>query len=174
VSAVKAAVNARRTIAALIIAVAGVAGGCGSGDGEATSPAATVPNSITDEVNAACRAQLTAYDERPNFPVEGFDPENPDPAQLPDVAAYFEANNFVYEEFLARLEAIDPPPEQREALAAYVDASREDFRIAREQQAAAVAKDVDGFVATLDDVIAQSEKLNDAARALGADDCVRD
>jgi hypothetical protein len=172
VSAVKAVVTARRTIAVLIIAVAGVAGGCGSGDGEATSPAATVPNSITDEVNAACRAQLAAYDERPNFPVEGFDPENPDPAKLPEVGAYFEGNNFVYEEFLARLEAIDPPPEQREALAAYVDASREDFRIVQEQQAAAAAKDVDGFVATLDDVIAQAEVLNDAARALGADDCV--
>lgn len=44
--------------------------------------------------------------------------------------------------------------------------------IVKDQQAAARTKDVQGFVATLDDVVGQSEKLNQKARALGADDCM--
>jgi hypothetical protein len=143
--------------------------GCGDDD---SPPAATAPDSITDEVNAACREQRAAYSEGPDFPVEGFDPQRPNPEQLPEVGAYFEGNNDVYEQFLSRLDGIEPPVEERDAFDAFVEANREDFRIVREQQEAARAQDVDGFVATLPKVVAQQDLLNDTARALGADDCV--
>lgn len=123
-------------------------------------------------MNESCREQRTAYSERADFPVDGFDPQRPDPAQLPEVGAYFEGNNDVYAQFLSRLDGIEPPPEQREAFAAFVEANREDYRIVWEQQEAAKAKDVDGFVATLPKVVAQQELLNATARELGAEDCV--
>jgi hypothetical protein len=155
---------------AVLTLVATALAGCG--DDDATASAPTVAGSIVGEVNEACRAQRAAYDERPDFPIEGFDPTYPDPEVLPEVGAYFEGSNSVYEEFIARLEAIDAPPEEREELAAYLETSRSDFELAKEQQVAAKAKDVDAFVATLDRVIATTEQLNDQARALGAKDCV--
>jgi hypothetical protein len=165
---VRAAPTSRRAIAVGVLLLAVGLAGCGEDDIPA---AATAPDAVTDEVNAACREQKAAYDERPDFPVEGFDPERPNPEQLPAVAEYFEGNNVIYEDFLARLDGIEPPPEQREAFDAFVEASRAEFGNARDQQEAARARDVDGFVATLPDVLALQERLNETARALGADDC---
>jgi hypothetical protein len=143
-----------------------------SGAEQTATTNARFPNSITDKVNAACRARQKAYDGRPRFPVDGFDPRNPDPSRLPEVGAYFEGANWVYQQFIDRLAAIDPPAQQSAQLAAFLAASRADFRLAKDQQVAAKAKDVKAFSASLPKIDAVAEDLQKKARALGAADCV--
>jgi hypothetical protein len=126
-------------LAAALLAIATL-GGCGGSDD--ASSATTAPTSVTDQVEAACRAQAVAFQNRPPRPVANFDPEHPDPEQLPAVGAWFTSSNYIGEAFIDKLEKLSPPEAEKAKLDALIEASRDQIALARIQEDAAARKDV--------------------------------
>lgn len=145
-----------------------------SGSTDEATPTTTVARSVIPEVEAACKAQATAFDQREPFPLEDFDPEHPNPEQLPVVGAFFTSSNHIGDSFIETLVKLSPPTAEKAKLGALISASKAQRQMSRTQEAAAARKDVEAFVATLPKVDALQQDLNAAAKALGATSCVQE
>ena len=155
------------TFAAAAIVALG-ASACGGSDDSADSDSEAVGARVAE----ICAERVQALAARGEFPVEDFDPENPDPADLPAVGEYFaQGLERTEPEALVALRGISATGEQRMQLDALIAAWETEYANARTQVDAALASDVDGFVATLEDASDSKEKTTDAASALGVSDC---
>lgn len=147
--------------------------GCGGGSGSAAAgshgSSAGTRTAFVAQANAVC-AQAVAKHAGHSFPVAGFDPEHPDPSQLPAVADYF-AQYGGLATTTAGLHRLTPPNDDAAAWQGVLGVADRITANAQQQIAAGRARDVAGFVDavhTANDLIPQ---LNQAASRLGfADD----
>lgn len=144
-------------------------GACGSSDESADSGA----EALRAQVEEICAEWGLSFADRGEFPVDDFDPENPDPADLPAVGEYFAAGLEEQPQAIAALRDLSATGEQREQLDALIEAWEAEYSGVKAQVDAALAADVEGFVATLDDAAASNDAVNGAANALGVPDCGR-
>ncbi len=63
----------------------------------------------------ACRKYVSALEQRGDFPFEDFDPEHPDPAQLPAVGEWFAQSFSSAGDMTATIRAIEPATTQQQA-----------------------------------------------------------
>jgi hypothetical protein len=140
---------------------------CGGSD----EPDDPVADAARVQVEEICTTWGLTFADRGAFPVEDFDPENPDPADLPAVGEYFKAGLDTQPEAIASLEEIDATGEQRVQLDALIAAWKREYASARAQSDAAIAADVDAFVATLDEAQTANDAVGEAANDLGVLDC---
>lgn len=113
-------------------------------------------------VSAVCARAVEAHTGHP-FPVRGFDPEHPDPDQLPTVGTYFTRYGGL-PETPAALHALPMPASDADTwrdLLLVVDQIQDD---AQRQISAARSKDVAAFVAT----VHTPRRLTDALDTKGA------
>lgn len=141
---------------------------CG-GDSDGAADDATA--ALVAQVNTICDEWRDSLDARGAFPVEEFDPERPDANELPAVGAYLAKANAAGETALTALRKLDPPSGARGELDDLVAAVDVQLRSASRQTQAALATDVDGFIATLAEAGPATEAVDDAADALGASSC---
>lgn len=141
------------------------AAACGGSRPTSASHDLAAPATFTARVDAACARAVQRHAGHP-FPVSNFDPEHPDPAQLPAVGDYF-----------ARYGGLAVTTDALHALTPPVWASR-DWRTllavadrivanSHRQIAAARAHDTETFVQTVHmstDLVGQ---LNNAAKRIG-------
>ena len=131
---------------AISAAVALVAG-CGSGARPHRASTAPAHSSFLTAVSDVCARAVSAHAGHP-FPVSDFDPDHPDPDQLPAVGDYL-ARYGGLTETLAGLHSLDPPTSDVAAwrgLLAVADQIRDN---ARRQVDAARSKDFTTFVTTV-------------------------
>lgn len=140
---------------------------CGGSD----EPADPATEALAAQVEEICTEWGLSFADRGEFPVDDFDPENPDPADLPAVGEYFAAGLEEQPQAIAALKELEATGEQREQLDALVAAWEREYAGAKVQSDAAIAADVEGFVATLDDAAASNEAVDGASSALGVADC---
>jgi hypothetical protein len=153
-------------VAATMLLLAAVS--CGGSDDAAEAS----DEAVRAQVEEVCADRSSSFADRGEFPVEDFDPENPDPADLPAVGEYFAVGLEGSEpDALVALRGISATGQQREQLDALITAWEIEYENARAQVDAALASDVDGFVATLAAAAASKEDARNAASALGVSDC---
>ena len=155
------------SVAAAVV-VAGVSA-CGGSDESADSAS----EAVTTQVQEICDGLALSFADRGEFPVEDFDPEDPDARDLPGVGDYFAAGLDELPRAVAELETISATGELREQLDTLMEAWGAEGANARVQVDAALAADVDAFVATLDTAAASKEASTEAASALGVPDCAQ-
>lgn len=56
-----------------------------------SNESADTSDAVTAEIEAICAERALSFADRGDFPVADFDPEHPDPADLPAVGDYFAA-----------------------------------------------------------------------------------
>ena len=142
------------------------ASACGGDDEPNDATAATV-----EQVNGICTDWKATLDERGDFPVDEFDPENPSPDDLPAVGEYFASGEPAADEAIAELRALSPPAEVEADIDALVSTLEEQLENAKTQAAAAKTRDVAGFTATLDAASTSMEAVKEAADELGTPSC---
>jgi hypothetical protein len=153
------------TLSLVSVCLAIGAGACGD-DEPSDDTAATV-----EQVEEICTDWKATLDERGDFPVDDFDPENPSPDDLPAVGEYFASGEPAAEEAIAELRALSPPAEIEADVDALVSALDQQLEGAKTQASAAQAGDVAAFTATLDGVGASQEAVKEAADQLGTPSC---
>lgn len=150
---------------AAIGAVAVLVAGCGSGASHGRASAASAHSAFLTAVSDVCARAVSAHAGHP-FPVSGFDPDQPDPDQLPAVGNYF-ARYGGLTQTLTGLHSLDPPPSDaapwRELLAV-ADEIRDN---ARRQIDAARSKDVTTFVRTVHTAQRLIDELDSTGARLG-------
>lgn len=166
----------RRRVAEVAVIAAALLtfAGCEASSSDTTASGSTTTTLVTsaaEEITAVCASWKAQLDARGPMPVAGFDPGNPDPAQLPSVGAYFGAGLPVADAAIAQIEALTVPQAEQADVAALVAAMQAERANAQRQVDAANAADVAGFVATLDLVDALGADVTSAAEALGVDNC---
>ena len=142
------------------------ASACGGGDEPNATTAATV-----EQVNGICTDWKATLDERGDFPVEEFDPENPSQDDLPAVGEYFASGEPAADEAIVQLRALSPPTEAEADVEALVSALEVQLENAKTQASAARVRDVAGFTATLDAASTSMEAVKEAADELGTPSC---
>jgi hypothetical protein len=101
------------------------------------------------------------------FPVSGFDPNNPDPDDLPAVGEHFSVAHPYWDDALARARAVHVPDEIRPKVDVLLAAVAKDVAIAKAQSVAAKASDVPAFKATLPKGDVPQAAVKKAADELG-------
>jgi hypothetical protein len=160
----------RSTLMAMSVTTVVVAAGlsaCGGSD----EPTDSTADAVAGQVQEICDERALSFAARGEFPVDDFDPESPDPADLPAVGDYFAAGLTEPPRAIAELEGIAATGEQREQLDALIEAWEAEYAGLRAQVDAALGADAEAFVATLDDAAASKAAVDDAATALGVPDC---
>ena len=146
----------------IVIVVASLCAGLGlsacGGDSDGAADDATA--GLVAQVNTICDGWRDSLDARGAFPVEGFDPESPSAEDLPAVGAYFEKANAAEETALTSLRKLDAPDEARSELDDLIAAIEVQLESASRQTRAALATDVAGFVATLDEAGPATEAVD--------------
>ena len=145
-----------RSISIVVFVIAGLAlgvVGCGS-DGSSkaaptTSPAtSTVPPDAAVRIRAICAGWKKALDARPSFPVQNFEPMNPDPALLPDVGRYFAPAAELQVRTIAKLRAL-MCRRQQDKVDALIAALETEVANTRTQVRAAMQLKIEEFKATV-------------------------
>ena len=154
-------------IAAVFLVVG--ASACGGDDSDESTDASAA---VVEQIEGICTAWKETLDERGDFPVDDFDPENPSPTELRAVGAYFASGHPATDEMIAELRELSPPAEFGDQVESLVSALEAELESAQEQTRAAQAGDVEAFVATLDDAASSQEVVEDAADELsGGESC---
>jgi hypothetical protein len=122
--------------------------------------------SVIEQIEAICDDWKETLDERGEFPVDGFDPENPAPDDLPAVGDYFASGHSAADSGIAELRELSPPRDVEADFEALVSALERQLESAKAQASAAAA-----FTATLDDAPSSQEAVKEAADELGAQSC---
>lgn len=144
-----------------------VASACGGGGTEGSGDASPLMGQIED----ICDDWRATLDERGDFPVDGFDPENPLPADLRLVGDYFASGNPAADEAIAELRHLSPPSSLAAALETFVSALERRLERAKVQATAAQAGDVEAFTATLAGASSAGLEVRKRASDLGAPGC---
>ena len=157
----RASVLSIAAIAAVLLTLG--ASACGSDDDEPSDASAAV----IEQIDEICSDWKNTLDERGDFPVEDFDPESPSPDDLPAVGEYFATGQPAQEEAIAQLRNLSPSADIADEVESLVSALEAELESAKGQTSAALAGDVEAFVATLDDAGTSQEVVKDAADELG-------
>jgi hypothetical protein len=142
-----------------------VASGCGGS--EAPSFSAESQSAIQKIQEICTDTSAKVDDVQGEFPVGGFDPNDPNPADLPAVGDYFAIAHPYWDEALAQAQQIQVPDEIEPKVDALFAAVAKDLAIAKSQTVAARASDVPAFKATLLKVDASRTAVKDASDELG-------
>ena len=156
------------SVALGVIVVAVGATACGGSESSAVSEESAA---AVEEIDAACDKWKIELDERGDFPVDDFDPENPPPGDLPAVGDYFDAGVEPFEEATATIDDLVVPSEIEAQVDALVEALQAELASIKTQTAAAQAGDVEAFKATLGTAGSTQEDVAAAADELGATSC---
>lgn len=146
------------TLAAIVV-------GCGGSDSTTLSPESKAVVTQIENICADTQAKIDSV--RGDLPVKDFDPQNPDPADLPAVGNYFAAGHPITEDAIAQARALQVPDEISQEVDTLLTAAGREIDNAKKQAAAAKAADVPGFTATLEEAQVSSDALQAAAKALG-------
>ena len=126
-------------------------------------------------VGGLCDATARELAKLPRFPFDDFDPHHPDPAVLPQVGAFFTGPGDprpALDGLIAALRAAGAPPANRAAWDRAL-AARVALRATNdEQDTAALAGDVAGFVRSVDDVDSAFRAMAITATVFGVSRCV--
>jgi len=156
-----------RALSFAVVAAASLtvgASACGGDDSEGSSDASAA---VIEQIEGICSDWKNTLDERGDFPVEGFDPEDPSPTDLPAVGNYFASGNRATEEAIAKLRELSPPADIDDEVESLVAALEAELESAQVQTSGAQAGDVEAFIATLDDAASSQEAVEEAADELG-------
>jgi hypothetical protein len=93
--------------------------------------------------------------------VEGFDPENPSPEDLPEVGNFFASGESAAEDAIDQLRELSPPADIEAKVDALVMALEQQLENAKAQASAARAGAVGAFTATLDDASSSLEAVQE-------------
>jgi hypothetical protein len=137
----------------------------GSGAAKASASSGSSHAAFVRQADAVC-AQAVARHAGHEFPVVGFDPEHPDPAQLPEVADYF-AQYGGLATTTAGLDRLTPPTGDASGWRELIGLADQVTANAQRQIAAGRARDVATFVTTVHSANDLIGRLNDAASRLG-------
>ncbi|HEX4747042.1 MAG TPA: hypothetical protein VFU99_09185 [Gaiellaceae bacterium] len=159
----------KTSVTTAVVAAALSASACAGSDDSTDSASAAV----TAQVQKICDERAASFANRGEFPVDDFDPENPDPADLPAVGDYFAAGLNDPGRAIAALTSLDASGEEGALVSRAIEAFEAEYAGARAQVDAALSADVEGFVATLDDATATKDALGEATSALGVPDCAQ-
>jgi hypothetical protein len=150
----------------IVLAIGATA--CG---GDESSSLSDESAAAVEEINAACDKWKLELDERGDFPVDDFDPENPSPDDLPAVGDYFDAGIEANEEAIATIDQLVVPSEIEADVDALVEALQTALANTKTQITAAQAGDVEAFKATLATAGSTQEDVKGVADELGATSC---
>jgi hypothetical protein len=150
------------TVGAACVATLSLPTACGSDSPQAAPPTPTSAHgAFVASVNDVCDRAVRAHQGH-DFPVEGFDPLNPDPSQLPTIGDYF-ASYGQLPEIEHALHALRPPSADAADWAALLRLVDRVTANSQTQIRAAQARDVATFVAT----VRQGDLLTEAIDAAG-------
>ena len=148
-------------LSAIVLAVAA----CSSGSSHHLVAAATSRGAFLKAVNTVCARAVSAHAGH-SFPLSNFDPEHPDASHLPIVGNYF-ARYGQLPQTVAALKELEPPPADTTAWQRLLTVAEEMRDNAQRQIAAADARDVKGFVATVHTVRRLTNQMNADGRRFG-------
>jgi hypothetical protein len=157
----------RNLIVAMTFSLAIAAPACGGNDNELSDDSVAA----IGRIEAICDDWRLGLEERGKFPVEDFDPEDPDPRDLRTVGNYFASGQSTSNEGIAALRELAVPAEIQSKVDALVAAMEREFDVQKTQHAAAQAGDVAAFKATLKDAASTNRVVKRAADDLGAKNC---
>jgi hypothetical protein len=120
---------------------------CGSSTAPAGRAGAADQAAFRAAVDKVCARAVAAHASH-SFPVPGFDPEQPDPSQLPTVASYF-ARYGGLPQTTAALHRLTPPAGHATAWGDLLNTADQMAANAQHQIAAARARNVTTFVQTV-------------------------
>ena len=161
----------RRPSFVAAVLLAGALAGCGASAG--TSHARTATTSHLDEafvgrVDSWCAVTLQRYQAvQGTFPLPGFDPLHPDPAQLPQVGRFFARGSAVRDSIPAQLRALGEPATGAAAWNGLRDDLIQSTDLADTQITAASAANGPAFAAAAAQVRDLSGKIHGAGLQLG-------
>jgi hypothetical protein len=161
-------VVARLVLASLVVTMlTAVAAGCGGGDSEEWSAES---QAAVYQIQGICDDAAAKVDaSRGEFPVADFDPENPNPADLPAVGSYFAVGHPIWDEALEQTRAVPVPAEIQGEVDTLLSAVERNLANAKAQAKAARASDVAGFTATLEEAGSLGDAVREATETLGLD-----
>jgi hypothetical protein len=140
---------------------------CGGDDPVASDASAAV----VEQIDAICDDWRENLDARDDFPVEGFDPENPAAADLPPVGNYLASGQSAAEDALKSIRDLSPSPGVQAEIDALVSALERELESLRVQARFAQAGDVEQFVESLDEAVASQGAVEAASEELGGTSC---
>ena len=142
-----------------------VVAGCGGSDSSSFSAES---QSAIQKIQRICTETSAKVDDaQGDFPVSDFDPNDPDPADLPAVGNYFAVAHPYWDDALARARTVPVPDEIAAKVDALFAAVAKDLEIGKSQTVAARSSDVTAFEATLSEVDASQAAVKEAADELG-------
>ena len=156
------------TFTLVAVSLALGASACGGDDSDASSDASA---DVVEQIEEICTDWRETLDERGGFPVDGFDPANPSPEDLPTVGEYFASGHPAAEDAIAKLRQLSPPADVEARIEALVSAVEQQLESAKNQASAALVADVAAYQATLDEAASSLEAVQDASDQLGAQSC---
>jgi hypothetical protein len=151
-------------LAALCAALALTA--CGDDDGDDLSAES---RAAIDDIEEICDGWKKSLEARGEFPVDGFDPDDPKADELRKVGAYFVSGQPIAAQAMADLRAVPVPAEIKSDVDSLLAALDAEVAWAKVQTTAAAAGDIPAFKATLKDAASTNQTVEDAADQLGAE-----
>jgi hypothetical protein len=136
---------------------------------------AAANRSFRPRADALCASAARQLDALPPFPFSNFDPRHPDPALLPAVGRFFTGPHDprpIFRALDAHLRALGTPPAQRAQWSEVLAARADTLIVDDEQDRAALAGDVAGFVKSLGDVRRTYRAMAIGATVFGVSRCV--
>ena len=140
---------------------------CGGDDSDPSDVSAAA----VGQINAICDDWRETLDAREAFPVEHFDPENPRAEDLPHVGGYLASGQSAAEEALESIRHLSPSAEIQAEIDGLVSALERELASLKAQTGFAQARDVEQFVASLDEAVASQGAVKAASEDLGATNC---
>jgi hypothetical protein len=135
----------------------------------------SVNDGFITRADALCGTAAKRLGALPSFPVDGFDPLHPQPAQLAQVGAFFTGPGDprpILRTLDEALEGLGRPRASRGAWSAVLHARRAALAVINAQDRAALAGDVPGFVASVHASSASFRAIAITANVFGVDHCV--
>lgn len=143
---------------------------CGSGAGGQSVSGVGAP--FAARATAVCQTILEAKKAWSALPAAGFNPDQPDPAAFPVVAAWLEGQVApTFDAWLAGLTTLGPPPSGAASWTDVLSAVDKIGKLNADQVAAAKAGDTAAFVKATNGLHAIQPELERATKAAGVPAC---
>jgi hypothetical protein len=120
---------------------------------------------------AVCQAALAQKEAQGPFPYPTFNPSQPDPSKLPDVARFLTGTVDTFQTWLHEMQALGQPTTGLEEWASLLQAIERATRLDVEQQAAAEHGDTETFTKDYYQGVETSDELLLAAEAADVPEC---
>ncbi len=140
---------------------------CGGDDSDSSD----VSTAVVEQIDSICDDWREALDAREEFPVEGFDTENPAAEDLPPVGDYLASGQSAAEDALESIRNLSPSADVQAEIDALVSALERELESLKAQTGFAQAGDVEQFVASLEEAVASQGAVEEASEELGATRC---